>query len=61
IQTRIYQMEMSHRKFSDTLNVVIIQKRNLSTGKISHVNLFSTDVTLDYEKVIDYYSLRLSD
>ncbi|MDQ7086072.1 MAG: hypothetical protein Q9M36_14675 [Sulfurovum sp.] len=58
IQTRIYQMEMSHRKFSDTLNVVIIQKRNLSTGKISHVNLFSTDVTLDYEKVIDYYSLR---
>ncbi|MDQ7083857.1 MAG: transposase [Sulfurovum sp.] len=22
------------------------------------MNLFSTDVTLDYEKVIDYYSLR---
>jgi hypothetical protein len=58
IQTRIYQIEMLHRKFSDRLNVVIIQKRNLTTGKISHVNLFSTDLTLEYEKIIDYYSLR---
>ncbi|MDQ7084268.1 MAG: hypothetical protein Q9M36_04745 [Sulfurovum sp.] len=42
----IYQMEMSHRKFADTLNVVIIQRVNLSTGEISHVNLFSTDVSI---------------
>ncbi|MDQ7046733.1 MAG: efflux RND transporter permease subunit [Sulfurovum sp.] len=58
IQTRIYQMEMLHRKFADRLNIVIIEKINLSTGKIAHVNLFSTDLTLDYEKIIDYYSLR---
>ncbi|MDQ7046740.1 MAG: hypothetical protein Q9M39_03645 [Sulfurovum sp.] len=51
-------MEMLHRKFADRLNIVIIEKINLSTGKIAHVNLFSTDLTLDYEKIIDYYSLR---
>ncbi|MDQ7046269.1 MAG: hypothetical protein Q9M39_01055 [Sulfurovum sp.] len=51
-------MEMLHRKFADRLNVVIIQKINLSTGKIAHVNLFSTDLTLDYKKIVDYYSLR---
>lgn len=58
IQTKIYQMEMLHRKFADRLNVVIIQKINLTTGNIAHVNLFSSDLTLSYEKIIDYYSLR---
>ncbi len=58
IQTKIYQMEMLHRKFADRLNVVIIQKINLTTGKIAHVNLFSSALTLEYEKIIDYYSLR---
>ena len=58
IQTKIYQMEMLHRKFADILNIVIIQKIDTITGKMTHVNLFSTDLTLGYEKVIDYYSLR---
>jgi len=58
IQTKIYQMEMLHRKFADILNIVIIQKIDITTGKIAHVNLFSTDLTLGYEKIIDYYSLR---
>ena len=58
IQTKIYQMEMLHRKFADSLNVVIIQKINLTTGKMAHVNLFSSSLTLGYEKIIDYYSLR---
>ena len=58
IQTKIYQMEMLHRKFADSLNVVIIQKINIETQQSAHVNLFSTDLTLDYEKIIDYYSLR---
>ncbi len=57
-QTKIYQMEMLHRKFADRLNVVIIQKINLTTGKVAHVNLFSSSLTLGYEKIIDYYSLR---
>jgi len=58
IQTKIYQMEMLHRKFADSLNVVIIQKINTKTGKMAHVNLFSSDLTLSYDKIIDYYSLR---
>ncbi len=58
IQTKIYQMEMLHRKFADRLNVVIIQKVNTKTQSRSHVVLFSTDLTLGYEKIIDYYSLR---
>jgi len=58
IQTKIYQMEMLHRKFADILNIVIIQKIDTLTGKMTHVNLFSTDSTLGYEKIIDYYSLR---
>lgn len=58
IQTKIYQMEMLHRKFADRLNVVIVQKINTLTQQSIHVNLFSTDLTLDYEKIIDYYSLR---
>ena len=51
-------MEMLHRKFADILNIVIIQKIDTTTGKIAHVNLFSTDLTLGYEKIINYYSLR---
>lgn len=58
IQTKIYQMDMLHRKFADILNIVIIQKIDTTTGKMTHVNLFSTDLTLGYEKIIDYYSLR---
>ncbi len=58
ITTKIYQMKMLHRKFSDPLNIVIIQKINTTTGKLAHVILFSTDLNLDYKKVIDYYSLR---
>ena len=58
ITTKVYQMEMLHRKFADRLNIVIIQKINTSTGRLAHVTLFSTDLNLGYEKVIDYYSLR---
>ena len=58
IQTKIYQMEMLHRKFADRLNIVIIQKIDTITGKMTHVNLFSTDLTLGYDKIVDYYSLR---
>jgi len=58
IQTKIYQMEMLHRKFADILNIVIIQKINTLTGQMSYVTLFSTDLSLEYDKIIDYYSLR---
>jgi putative transposase len=58
ICTRIYQLNVLHKKIADPLNVVIISKKNVKTGKVAHVILFSTDLELDWEKIIDYYSLR---
>lgn len=58
ILTSIYQSQMLHKSFAQVLNVVIITKTNLKTGKFAHVVLFSSDLELSSEKVIDYYSLR---
>ena len=58
IETRIYQAQMLHRDFAQPLNVVFISKRNVKTGQVAQVNLFSSDLTLSYEKIIAYYSLR---
>ncbi len=58
IQTRIYQAQMLHRDFAQALNVVIITESELKTGAFASVNLFSSDLTLPYDKIIDYYSLR---
>jgi putative transposase len=58
ICTRIYQAVMLHPDFAQTLNVVIITKTNLKTGAFANVNLFSSDLQLPYEKIIDFYSLR---
>jgi putative transposase len=58
IQTNIYQMSMWHKLFPDLLNVVIIVKINLKTQARAHVVLFSSDLDLTYDKLIDYYRLR---
>ena len=58
IQTKIYQMKAWHKLFANLLNVVIIVKTNLTTGKTRHVILFSSDLELAYEKLIQYYKLR---
>jgi putative transposase len=58
IKTRIYQAEMLHRDSAQPLNVVIITKTNLKTGAFASVNLFSSDLELSYNKIIDFYSLR---
>jgi putative transposase len=58
VETRIYQAELLHKEFGQPLNVVIIAKRNRSTQKGAHVLLFSSDLTLGYDRLIDYYSLR---
>jgi len=47
-----------HKKIADPLNVIIISKKNVQTGKVAHVILFSTDLELEWEKNIDYYRLR---
>lgn len=58
IQTHTYQMTLLNKHFPHALNVVIIVKINIQTGKRSHVILFSSDLNLDYALLIDYYSLR---
>jgi len=58
IRTCIYQAQMLHHEFAQALNVVIITKTNLKTGAFANVNLFSSDLELSYETVVDYYSLR---
>ena len=58
IETKIYQMKLWHKKFADLLNIVVIVKTNLKTHKVAHVVLFSSDVDLPYDLVIDYYRLR---
>ena len=58
IQTRIYQLTMWHKLFPDLLNVVIIVKINLKTQARAHVVLFSSDLDLAYDQLIDYYRLR---
>lgn len=58
IETHIYQAKMLHKDFAQPLNVVIITKTDIKTGAFANVNLFSSDLELFYDKIIDYYSLR---
>jgi hypothetical protein len=58
IQTNIYQMPMWHKRFPDRLNIVILVKINLKTQARAHVVLFSSDLDLAYDLLIDYYRLR---
>ena len=58
IETSIYQIQALHKEFSQPLNVVVIVKTNLQTQACAHVILFSSDLTLACDKLIDYYRLR---
>ena len=58
IETNIYQMSLWHKQFAEMLNIVVIIKTNLQTHKTAHVVLFSSDLTLGYAPLIDYYRLR---
>ncbi|MDQ2807060.1 MAG: transposase [Chloroflexota bacterium] len=58
IETRTYQAQLLHKEFAAPLNVVILVKTNLLTQAHSQVLLFSSDLALPYEQVIEYYSLR---
>lgn len=58
IHTAIYQLSVWHKKFPDLLNVVILVKTNQRTGAQAHVILFSSDLALGYETLIEYYRLR---
>ena len=58
ITTQVYQAKLRHKKFPEPLNVVCILKTQPLREKKSHVLLFSSDLALDAEKMIDYYALR---
>lgn len=58
VETRIYQAELLHKEFGQPLNVVSIEKINRRTQKRAHVILFSSDLTLAYATLIEYYRLR---
>ncbi len=58
VDTRTYQIQVRHKNFANALNVVIICKNNMATGKKAHVVLFSTDMNLEYSRIQEYYSLR---
>lgn len=58
IRTQIYQARLLNQVFGFPLNVVAILKTNLSSQAQAHVILFSTDLQLSHEKIVDYYSLR---
>ncbi len=57
-RTDIYQTVALHECFAQPLNVVVIVKTNLQTQAQAHVILFSSDLNLTYDLLIDYYSLR---
>jgi len=58
IITNYYQGIVLHKEFGREINVVIIVKINVKTQKVGHAILFSSDVELGWEKLLDYYSLR---
>lgn len=58
ILNETYVLEVLHKDFNDPLNVVVMVKTQLKTVKRSHVILFSTDLSLTADQIVDYYSLR---
>jgi putative transposase len=58
VETSIYQVEVLHKEFVQALNVVVLVKTNLTSGAQAHVLLFSSDLALAFEKLVEYYSLR---
>lgn len=58
IETRIYQLQARHKTVAQPLNVVIILKTNLKTQAVAHLILFSSDLALPWDQLIDYYCLR---
>lgn len=56
--TDTYHLTVWHKDFPDLLNVVVLVKTHLKSGKHAQVVLFSTDLSLSAAQIVDYYSLR---
>jgi putative transposase len=57
-RNEVYQIPCRHKDFAEVLNVVILKKTHLVTGRSGHVILFSSDRSLEALTLIDYYTLR---
>src|SRR5712692_3063679 len=51
-------MKVWHKTCADLLNVVVIITTNVKTQAMAHVVLFSSDLELRHDQLIDYYHLR---
>ncbi len=49
---------MLHKEFAEPLNVVLLVKTHRQTHKRAHAVLFSSDLELGYDQLIDDYGLR---
>ena len=58
IWTSVYALEMLHKEFAQALNVIIMVRTNMQTGARARVILFSSDLQLTHEQIIEYYRLR---
>lgn len=58
IITKHYHGIFLSKSFGSSLNVVIIEKNDLKSGKVGQAVLFSSDPELSWEKLIEYYGLR---
>lgn len=58
IKTTVYQTQAWHKKFPQLLNVVLIVKTNLQTGRTAKAILFSDGLSLSAENLVKYYRLR---
>ncbi len=58
VRLEVYQFPCRHKDFAEVLNVVILKKTHLATGRSSHVILFSSDRSLGALALVDYYGLR---
>ena len=58
ITTEVYEIKCRHKRFPEPLKVVCLLKTDAKTQEKSHVLLFSSDLELDAETLIDYYALR---
>jgi putative transposase len=57
-RTEIYQATCLHKHFAERINVVVIVRTHLPSGRVGHVVLFSSDLRLEALTLIDYYALR---
>lgn len=58
VETRVYQLDVRHKTVPEPLNIVVIVKTHLTTQARAHVLLFSSDLLLPFDKLMDYYCLR---